>query len=232
MWPGPTLGRLSWACCVVPTDLGAADEVDRCVSGLGAVGVGELGPGYANYRADDSRCYPVYEVTRDHGVPIIIHAGPTQARAARLEYADLTAVDNIAIQFPTLKIILCHLGYYRYEEACHLVAKHPNVYADISWLCGLSGLDRSIIRRVSPVVEDPYFHLLLPLLYYYSQTFGEPHKLLYGSDYPATSPKKSVEIMLSLNSLLERRNLPTLPQEAIHRILEDNWKEVFPDLVG
>ena len=224
--------RLSWACCVIPTEKDTAGEVERCITDMGAVGVGELGPGYANYRADDPRCLSVYEVARDHGVPIIIHAGPTQARTARLEYADLAAVDNIAIQFPTLKIIICHLGYYRYEEACHLVAKHPNVYADISWLCTLSGLDRSAVRRVNPVLEDPYFHLLLPLLYYFSQTFGEPHKLIFGTDYPAGNPEKSVETITNLNQLLERRNLPLLPQEALHRMLEENWKEVFPSLDG
>ena len=119
--------RLSWTCCVVPTERDAPREVERCVRELGAAGVGELGPGYANYRADDPRCFPVYEVARDHDVPVIIHAGPTQARTARLEYADLAAVDSIAIQFPTPKIVLCHLGYYKYEEGCHLVAKHPNV---------------------------------------------------------------------------------------------------------
>lgn len=224
--------RLSWACCVVPTDRGAAAEVERCIVELGATGVGELGPGYANYRADDSRCLTTYEVARDHGVPIIIHAGPTQTRTARLEYADLSAVDNIAIQFPDLKIVLCHLGYYRYEEACYIVAKHPNVYADISWNCGLAGLDRSVVRRVNPVVEDPYYHLLYPLLYYYAQTFGEPHKLIFGSDYPATHPQKAVDIVRNLNRLLDEKHLPRIPQEALDRILDENWKEVFPKLAA
>lgn len=223
-------GRLSWACCVVPTEHGAAEEVERCIEEMGAVGVGELGPGYAHYRADDPRCFPVYEVARDHGVPIIIHAGPTRVRTARLEYADLAAVDNIAIQFPTLKIILCHLGYYRYEEACYLVAKHPNLYADIAWLCSLAGLDRRAVLRIDPEVEYPYFNLLQPLMYYFSQTFGEPHKLLFGSDYPTTNPYKAIEILRGINLLFDRHHLPHIPREAIERMLGENWKKVFPNL--
>ena len=224
--------RLSWACCVVPTREDAAAEVEHCVRELGAVAVGEMGPSYGNYRADDPRCLAVYEVARDLEVPVIIHAGPAQARTARLEFADLAALDNIAILFPTLTIVLCHLGYYRYEEGCHLVAKHPNVYGDISWLCGLSGLDRRIVRRIMPVVEDPYHHLLRPLLYYYSQTFGEPHKLLFGTDFPANDPRKGLGILEGINGLMDKRGLPRLPEEAIRRMLEENWKEVFPNLAG
>ena len=73
----------------------------------------------------------------------------------------LAAVDDVAIQFPSLKIVICHLGYYRYEETCYLVAKHPNVYADISWLCGIAGLEKPTVGVVtSPQVDYPVFHLL------------------------------------------------------------------------
>ena len=87
-----------------------------------------------------------------------------------------------------------------------------------------------MIRRVSPVVDDSYFHVLQPLLYYFSQTFGEPHKLIFGTDFPATAPQKGVEILRNLNELMDRRSLPRIPQEALSRILEENWREVFPKL--
>ncbi len=223
--------RLSWGCCVMPTEPGAAAEVERCVRDLGAVAVGELGPSYAHYRADDPRCFPVYEVARDLEVPIFIHAGPTRRRTSRLANADLAAVDDVAIQFPTLKIVICHLGYYRYEETCYLVAKHPNVYADISWMCGIAGLEKPTVGVVtSPQVEYPVFHLLYPLLYHFSQTFGEPDKLLFGSDYPATTSAGSASTVRDLNRLMDQYRLPRIPQAALDRILDENWKKVLPRL--
>ncbi len=219
--------RLAWACCVVPTEEGAAEEVHRCVTELGAVALGEIGPAYASYRLDDPLCFPVYEVARDLDVPLLIHAGPVQARYGHLKYGDLVAVDEVAIQFPELKVVICHLGYYRYEEAAFLVAKHENVYADISWLPQLAGMDRRGLSRYLPPLEYPYYHLIHPLLYYFTQSFGLTDKLLWGTDFPAGSPKTSLESVRDINVWLERNGLPRLPQEAIHRLFHENWQRVL-----
>ena len=115
--------KLSWCCCVIPTEKGAAEEVEKCVKKHGAVGVGELGPAYGNYHVNDKSCYPVYETCQALDVPIIIHAGPSQSKRLRMKYADVLAVDDIAIDFPQLKIVICHLGYYKYEDASFLVPR-------------------------------------------------------------------------------------------------------------
>jgi hypothetical protein len=61
--------------------------------------------------------------------------------------------------------VICHLGYNRYEDAAFIIAKHPNVYADISWLPQLAGFDRSALSRYLPQVEYGYYHLVHPLLH-------------------------------------------------------------------
>jgi predicted TIM-barrel fold metal-dependent hydrolase len=219
--------KLVWGCCVNPTDPGAADEVARWVRDYGAVAVGELGPGYGGYDLDDPRCFPLYEAAIDLDIPLVIHAGPVQARFGRLKHTDLAAVDEIAIRFPSLRIVICHLGYPRYEEAAFLVAKHENVYADISWLPQIAGLDRRALSRYLPQVEFPYFHLAYPLLYYFTQTFGEPDKLLWGSDFPACSPGTSIQAVRDVNRILEKHGLPKIPEAAIERMLHENWRKVF-----
>lgn len=218
---------LAWGCCVTPTEPGAAAEVARCVQELGAVAVGELGPAYGGYRLDDPQCFPVWEVARNLDVPLVVHAGPAQARWARLKHADLTAVDEVAIQLPDLRIVICHLGYPRYEEAAFLVAKHENVYADISWLAQLAGLDRRALSRYLPQVDYPYYHLAYPLLYYFTQTFGLTDKLLWGSDFPAASPRRSLEAVTAINDWLRQHDLPAIPQESLDRMLHENWRKVF-----
>lgn len=221
---------LAWACCVTPTEPGAAEEVERCVRDLGAAAVGELGPVYGGFRADDPRCFPVWEAARDLDVPLLIHAGPAQARWAHLKYGDLYAVDEIAIRFPSLRIVICHLGYNRYEDAAFIIAKHPNVYADISWLPQLAGFDRSALSRYLPQVEYGYYHLVHPLLYYFTQTFGQTDKLIWGTDFPAGSPLAGLETVRGINRWLDEHKLPKIPEEALNRLLHENWRKVFPRL--
>lgn len=223
--------KFAWCCCVVPTQEGAVEEVERCVKEKGAVGIGELGPAYGAYYANDERCFPVYKKAMELGVPVVIHASPSQPARLRMAYGDIYAVDDIAIRFPELKIVIAHMGYYKYEDALHLVQKHENVFADISWLAGIAGLDRRAIPRYLPVVNFPYYHWLHPLLYYFSQTWGPTDKLLYGTDWAAVSPKEGVAILMGVNETLRKYNLPEIPEKSLHNILEENWKKVF-DLKG
>ena len=70
-----------------------------------------------------------------------------------MKYADLNAIDDIAIDFPDLKMVICHMGYPQYEMASFLIQKHPNVYGGVDWLAGVSALDRRFIFRYHPQVD-------------------------------------------------------------------------------
>lgn len=218
--------KFAWCCCVIPTEEGAVEEVEKCVKEWGAIGVGELGPGYGGYRANDERAFGVYEKAVELGVPVIIHAGPGKPRNFRMSGADVWAIDDIAIAFPELKIVIAHMGGYTYQDTIWLMQKHENVFADVSLLVRDSGLDRSMLSRYLPVVEYPYFHLFYPLLYYFSQTFGPTDKLLWGTD-SASPPQKSFDILMNINDYLRKYNLPEIPQQSINNIVYENWKKVF-----
>ena len=216
---------IKWCCCVDPTDDGAVKEIERCVS-LGAVGVGELGPAYGEYYLNDKRCYRVWEKCEELDIPVIIHAG--FSRHAPLRYADLTTLDDIAFDFPNLKIVLCHMGFPQYETGSFIVAKHPNVYADVSWLTGISGLDRRILSKNQPQVDyGYYFHFVYPLIYHLSQTHGESDKLIFGTDWGNSSPRGDIKIFENINLLTRKLKLPEIPDQIIYNILHENWRNVF-----
>ncbi|MBI4288444.1 MAG: amidohydrolase family protein [Chloroflexi bacterium] len=219
--------KLTWCCCVDPTEKGAAQEVEKCVKQMGAVGVGELGPAYGGYFINDERCFPVFEKAQELGVPIVVHAGPVQIRTSRVAHGNVLLIDDVALDFPALKIVICHLGYHKYEDAALLIQKHENVFADISWLDTLSGLDRSFIPRYLPAVEYPYYNMLHPLLYCLSQTFGDTDKLIWGSDWKGASIKRSLAVITGINEILDAHNLPQIPRTTIDKILHENWKKVF-----
>ena len=224
----PYPGKLWWAAAVVLTDSGAAAEVEHCVKDLGAVALGEIGPGYGHFRVDDPRCFPVYEVARSLDVPLIIHSGPVNPPSAHLKYGDLQALDEVCVNFPELKIVLCHLGYPFYELADFLLTKHPNLYADVSLLPGRAG---AVIRAGGePDVVYPYYQLDQPLHYYFSQAGAIRDKLLWATDN--ADHKTSIESFRGINGRLEKQGLPKIPDDAIERMFHENWRKVFPKIPG
>lgn len=219
--------KLAAFCSVVPTEEGAVEELERGVTQLGLIGL-KMSPTYQCFYPHDEKYFPLYQKAQDLGVPVAFHTGFSQPRRARLIYGNLVFIDELAHNFPDLKIIIGHMGYYHYEDTISLVMKHDNVFADISWLPSLAGLDRHALRRELPVIQYPYLHFLYPLLYYFTQTFGMPNKLLFGSDWPTTSPKDYVELLEKrLNLMLTEMHLPEIPEQNIHDILHENWKQVF-----
>jgi hypothetical protein len=75
----------------------------------------------------------IYAKAQDYGVPVMIHTGTSIFPAARNKYGDPMLVDDVAVDFPSLKIILAHAGRPLWMETClFLVRRHPNVYIDVS----------------------------------------------------------------------------------------------------
>jgi predicted TIM-barrel fold metal-dependent hydrolase len=223
-------GRVYWMPSIHPFKPGAVEEFERCVKEMGAVGLGEWAPAYMQFYENDERCFPLYEKCIELDVPVLIHSGPVRSRLARLKYVNLFNLDEVAIRYPSLKIIINHLGWYKYEDAVFLMQKHANIYADISWLGSLAGIDeqdRSPVRRSPPVVTYPYFHLLYPLVYCLSGVTGGRDKLIFGSDWPGSNPVTYINILNNINELMAKHNLPEIPEKTIHDILHENWKKVF-----
>lgn len=224
--------RIEWCCAMDPTQPEAIPELERCVNELGAIGVGEISPPYQGFYFNDERAYPFYEKVQEMGIPLIVHAGPAHPKNLRMKYADVLHVDDVAIDFPKLKIVIAHMGYYKYEDAIHLAMKHDNVFMDCTWLTSLAGLDRKTIPKYLPVVFNPYIKLLSPLLQYWAETWGFTDKILWGSDWPATHPKTSLDVLLNLNKTLSEMNCPTVPQQVLDNIVYENWRQVYPGLAA
>jgi predicted TIM-barrel fold metal-dependent hydrolase len=134
----------------------------------------------------------VYAEAERAGRPVMIHTGTSVFPGARNRFADPMAVDDVAVDFPALKIILAHAGRPLYmDTASFLARRHPNVHLD------LSGIPPKKLLEYLPRLEDLSDHCL------------------WGTDYPSpgvASMKKNVE---------DFRTLP-LTEAAMQRILWDN----------
>jgi hypothetical protein len=75
----------------------------------------------------------IYKVAEEHGIPVMVHTGTSIFPGARNKYGDPIYVDDVAVDFPKLKILLAHGGRPLWmDTAFFLVRRHPNVFLDIS----------------------------------------------------------------------------------------------------
>lgn len=137
-----------------------ADVVRRCASELRMRGL-KLYPTYQYFYPNDAMLYPVYAVAQELGLPVMLHTGSSVFRGARLKYGDPLFLDDVAVDFPELKILLVHGGRgFWYDRAAFLTRLHANVYLEIS------GLPPS------------------KLLTYFPDLERLAEKTIYGSDWP------------------------------------------------
>ena len=111
----------------------ALDQVDRCHQDLGLVGI-KLGPNYQIFDPLGDHATALYARAEQLGLPMLFHQGASPIREAPLRYAHPLLMDEIAIRFPELRIVMAHMGHTWQRETLVTIRKHPHVYAAVSAL--------------------------------------------------------------------------------------------------
>lgn len=139
----------------------------------------------------------LYERCQEEGVPVMFHTGTTVFPGARNKFGDPMMVDDVAVDFPDLKIILAHGGRPLWTEtALFLVRRHANVWMDIS---------------SSPPAS---------LLSYFPPLEKIADKVLFGSDWPGPhvpGMRANVDAFLAL----------PLSEDAKRKIVEENARRLL-----
>jgi len=132
-------------------------------------------PSLQGFAPNDRSAYPLLEVAAELGVPALFHTGQTGIGAGlpggggiRLGLSNPMLVDDVAVDFPDLTIILAHPSFPWQDEALAVATHKPDVYIDLSgW-------------------SPKYFP---PQLVRYANTLLQD-KVLFGSDYPVITPDR------------------------------------------
>lgn len=75
----------------------------------------------------------IYRAAEVNGIPVMFHTGTSIFAGARNRYGDPIYIDDVAVDFPRLKIILAHGGRPLWmHTSFFLLRRHPNVFLDIS----------------------------------------------------------------------------------------------------
>jgi predicted TIM-barrel fold metal-dependent hydrolase len=139
----------------------------------------------------------LYEEAQRLRMPVMIHTGTSVFPGARSRTGEPMAVDDVAVDFPDLKIVLAHGGRPLWmDQAFFLVRRFPNVYMDVS-----SIPPKAILR---------YFPRLAEIA----------DKVLYGSDWPAPGVRSMADNLRDFRAL-------DLPAEVSSKMLETNARAVF-----
>jgi hypothetical protein len=70
----------------------------------------------------------------EFGSPLMVHTGDTLSETAKVKFSHPLNIDDIAVENPELKIVMCHLGNPWIIDCQEMLHKNRNVYADISGL--------------------------------------------------------------------------------------------------
>jgi uncharacterized protein len=160
---------------VDPTRGAAAVDETRRLLATGAVRGLKLHPPLQQFFPNDRAAYAVYELFAEARLPVLIHTGHsgigTGMRGGggiRLKYGNPMHIDDVAVDFPDMPIIMAHPSFPWQDEAISVCLHKPQVYIDLSgW-------------------SPKYFS---PTLVQYANTLLK-HKVLFGSDYPWITPDR------------------------------------------
>jgi len=115
--------------------------------------------GYPN----DKKVYPIYKRCLELDLHVEFHTGVEGIPGTREKYQDPIFIDDVAMDFPKLRIVVLHCGLYKNPtQAVWLVIKHPNVYTDITpahptWMQLKYMWDLEHLRFLEYMIPDKVF---------------------------------------------------------------------------
>jgi predicted TIM-barrel fold metal-dependent hydrolase len=177
------------------------DEARRLIADYGVRGF-KFHPNVQGFFPNDRMAYPLYEVIEAAGLPALFHTGQSGVGSGlpggggvRLKYSNPMHVDDVAVDFPELTIVLAHPSFPWQDEALAVAVHKPQVYIDLSgW-------------------SPKYFP---PQLVQHANTLLR-ERMLFGTDYPFITPERWLADFAKLDIKPEVR--PLILKENAIRLL-------------
>jgi predicted TIM-barrel fold metal-dependent hydrolase len=180
----------------------ARAELRTAIETLGLRGL-KLHPPMQMFDPGDVRCFPVYDLMQQYGLPVLFHTGSGPNNLSD-RHSKPYLVDEVAVHFPRLKIILAHAGRFWYQDTLTMMRRQPNVSVDIS----------------ANVGKATGYGLLLRLLTDIKELVGNLKRVLFASDYPWYQPALMKDLLLQAQEA--SRSLP----EPLH-ITSQEVQDIF-----
>lgn len=168
---------------------------------LGLVGV-KYGPIYNGVPLDDARLVPIYRYCVANDLPLTMHMGTTYTRLYAAELGRPLAVEQVALRYPDLRLVMAHMGHPWFEECIAVVRKQPNVFAEISAI---------YYRRWQ------FYNVMLAI-----EEYQVADKIFFGSDFPFSTPDEAIALTRAVREIGGVGGLPRVSAETIERIIHSD----------
>ncbi|RZL92637.1 MAG: amidohydrolase [Variovorax sp.] len=132
-------------------------------------------PTVQGYHPYDKMAWPIYEVINEYGLPAVFHTGHSGIGSGmrcggglRLEYSNPIHLDDVAIDFPDMQIVMAHPSFPWQDEALSVATHKPNVWIDLSgW--SPKYFPKQLVQYANTLLKD---------------------RVLFASDWPLISPER------------------------------------------
>ena len=109
------------------------ERIEKAVNDLGLKGI-KINP-HSGFFPNDERLYPIYEKATKLRIPVMVHMGvKAPVEGTRVKYCQPLYLDDVAVDFPDMNLIIAHAGYPWVEETILVGLYAGNVFVDISTL--------------------------------------------------------------------------------------------------
>ncbi|MEM1867561.1 MAG: amidohydrolase family protein [Thermosphaera sp.] len=185
----------------------APELLEYAVKEMGLLGL-KLSPPTQEFFPNDPRiAYPIYQKAANLGIPVVFHAGMSWEPKARLKYGHPMLLEDVAVDFPDLKIVIAHFGWPWVLESVALALKYPNVFLDTA--CLYFGNPKDFLAFV--------MKQQIPLAVIEKSL---SHKVVFGSNYPRVEIKNMARAVRELG--LSQDTLELIfsinPQKLLHEV--------------
>lgn len=154
-----------------------AREARKLIEDYGVKGF-KFHPTVQGFYPYDRMAWPIYEVIAEYKMPAIFHSGHSGIGSGmrgggglRLEYSNPMHLDDVAIEFPDMQIIIAHPSWPWQDEALSLALHKPNIWIDLSgW--SPKYFPKQLIQYSNTLLKD---------------------RILFGSDFPLITPERWIK---------------------------------------
>jgi hypothetical protein len=151
-----------------------AREAERLIQEEGIKGF-KFHPTVQGYHPYDKMAWPIYDVINEHKLPAIFHTGHSGIGSGmrcggglRLAYSNPMHLDDVAIDWPDMQIVMAHPSFPWQDEALSVATHKPNVWIDLSgW--SPKYFPKQLVQYANTLLKD---------------------RILFGSDYPLITPER------------------------------------------
>lgn len=180
-----------------PRRPGAPEKFERAIQEWGMGGIKLHAT--AGYFPHDRACYPIYEICIKHDVPVLHHSGERFHPLLYSRFTHPLEFDQVAVDFPRLKMILGHAGGQWWADCATIARVHDNVVVDLSeWQTKLRDKPQQTLAALD-----------------HMRNFLGTERILWGTDFPHMRQHMSLKDTVDIY-----RRLPALAHEHGYRFTD------------